>query len=188
MNTWSKLRSVTDVVETTTYHGIAAIFGSTNFAMSIERAFLVRPHQPQVTRDIGGDDLGEPAANLAHVPSPAAHMGSFAGSVRYDRAAARDHISSRGKSSRGKIARRERVAEVAMKFTRITVDPRQMGGMPCIRGLRIPVATIVGMVADGMAETEILAAYPDLQREDIPEALRYAADAVRERELPLTVP
>ena len=60
-----------------------------------------------------------------------------------------------------------------MKFTRITVDPRQMGGMPCIRGLRIPVATIVGMVADGMAETEILAAYPDLQREDIPESLRY---------------
>jgi uncharacterized protein (DUF433 family) len=59
--------------------------------------------------------------------------------------------------------------------------------MPCIRGLHIPVATVVGMVADGMAETEILAAYPDLQREDIPEALRYAADAVRERELPLTV-
>ena len=65
---------------------------------------------------------------------------------------------------------------------------RQMGGMPSIRGVRIPVATIVGMVADGMAEAEILAAYPDLQREDIPEALRYAADAVRERELPLTVP
>ena len=63
-----------------------------------------------------------------------------------------------------------------------------MGGMPSIRGVRIPVATIVGMVADGMAEAEILAAYPDLQREDIPEALRYAADAVRERELPLTVP
>jgi uncharacterized protein (DUF433 family) len=75
-----------------------------------------------------------------------------------------------------------------MNFTRITVDPGQMGGMPCVRGLRIPVARVVGMVADGMAETEILAAYPDLQREDIPEALRYAADAVRERELPLTVP
>ncbi len=75
-----------------------------------------------------------------------------------------------------------------MKFTRITVDSRQMGGVPCIRGLRIPVATVVGMVADGMAETEILAAYPDLQHEDIREALRYAADAVRERELPLTVP
>jgi uncharacterized protein (DUF433 family) len=75
-----------------------------------------------------------------------------------------------------------------MKFTRITVDPRQMGGAPCIRSLRIPVATVVGMVADGMADAEILAAYPDLQREDIPEALRYAADAVRERELPLTVP
>jgi uncharacterized protein (DUF433 family) len=75
-----------------------------------------------------------------------------------------------------------------MKFTRITVDPRQMGGAPCIRSLRIPVATVVGMVADGMADAEILAAYPDLQREDIPEALRYAAEAVRERELPLTVP
>ena len=48
-----------------------------------------------------------------------------------------------------------------MRFTRITVDHRQMGGVPCIRGLRIPVATVVGMVADGMSETEILAAYPD---------------------------
>lgn len=75
-----------------------------------------------------------------------------------------------------------------MRFARITVDPRQMGGVPCIRGLRIPVATVVGMIADGMAEAEILAAYPDLEAEDIREALRYAADAVRERELPLTVP
>lgn len=75
-----------------------------------------------------------------------------------------------------------------MKFTRITVDPRQMNGVPCIRGLRIPVATVVGMMADGMAEAEILAAYPDLRREDINEALRYAADAVRERELPLATP
>lgn len=72
-----------------------------------------------------------------------------------------------------------------MRFTRITVNPRQMGGVPCIRGLRIPVATVVGMVADGMAEAEILAAYPDLERDDLAEALRYAAEAVRERELPL---
>lgn len=72
-----------------------------------------------------------------------------------------------------------------MKFTRITVDPRQMGGVPCLRGLRIPVATVVAMIADGMTEAEILAAYPDLQREDIAEALHYAAEAVRERELPL---
>jgi uncharacterized protein (DUF433 family) len=75
-----------------------------------------------------------------------------------------------------------------MKFTRITVDPRQMGGVPCIRGLRIPVATVVGMVADGMTAKDILAAYPDLRRDDIQEALQYAADAVRERELPLTAP
>jgi uncharacterized protein (DUF433 family) len=72
-----------------------------------------------------------------------------------------------------------------MKFTRITVDPKQMGGMPCIRGLRIPVATVVAMVADGMSADEILAAYPDLERDDIAEALQYAAEAVRERELPL---
>jgi uncharacterized protein (DUF433 family) len=72
-----------------------------------------------------------------------------------------------------------------MKFTRITVDPWQMGGVPCLRGLRIPVATVVAMIADGMTQAEILAAYPDLQTEDIAEALQYAAEAVRERELPL---
>jgi len=72
-----------------------------------------------------------------------------------------------------------------LKFNRITVNPNQMGGVPCIRGLRIPVAAIVGMVAEGMTESEILKAYTDLQAEDIREALRYAAEAVRERELPL---
>ncbi len=63
-----------------------------------------------------------------------------------------------------------------------------MGGVPCIRRLRIPVATVVGMVADGMSDLEILEAYPDLAADDIHEALRYAAEAVRERELPLTAP
>ncbi len=72
-----------------------------------------------------------------------------------------------------------------MEFKRITVNPKQMNGVPCIRSLRIPVATVVGMVADGMAEEEILKAYPDLDREDIREALQFAAEAVRERELPL---
>ena len=72
-----------------------------------------------------------------------------------------------------------------MKFTRITVDPQKMGGVPCLRWLRIPVSTVVAMIADGMTEAEILAAYPDLTRDDIVEALRYAAEAVRERELPL---
>ena len=70
-------------------------------------------------------------------------------------------------------------------FTRITIDPNQMGGLPCIRSLRIPVATVVGMVGEGMAEAEILHAYPDLEVEDVREALRYAAEAVRERELPV---
>jgi uncharacterized protein (DUF433 family) len=63
-----------------------------------------------------------------------------------------------------------------------------MGGVPCIRGLRIPVATVVGMVADGMTEGEILKAYPDLTKADVQEALKNAAEAVRERELPLAEP
>jgi uncharacterized protein (DUF433 family) len=75
-----------------------------------------------------------------------------------------------------------------MKFTRITINAKQMGGVPCIRGLRIPVATVVGMIADGMSEADILAAYPDLEREDVHEALHYAAAALRERELPLVSP
>ena len=72
-----------------------------------------------------------------------------------------------------------------MEFRRITVDPRQMGGVPCLRRLRIPVATVVSMVADGMSEADILRAYPDLEHEDIREALQYAAAAVREREIPI---
>jgi len=72
-----------------------------------------------------------------------------------------------------------------MSFTRITARPDQMGGVPCVRGLRIPVATVVGMVADGMSEPEIVAAYPELEAEDVREAIRYAAEAVRERELPV---
>jgi uncharacterized protein (DUF433 family) len=72
-----------------------------------------------------------------------------------------------------------------MTFERITIRADQMGGVACIRGLRIPVATVVGMVADGMHTEEILAAYPDLEPADVEEALRFAAEAVQERELPL---
>lgn len=72
-----------------------------------------------------------------------------------------------------------------MTFDRITVDPDQMGGVPCIRGMRIPVATVVGMVADKMSTEAILRAFPDLEPEDITQALRYAAEAVLEQELPL---
>jgi uncharacterized protein (DUF433 family) len=76
---------------------------------------------------------------------------------------------------------------MAPHFTRISINVQQMGGMPCIRGLRIPVATVVAMVADGMTNEEILAAFPDLELEDIKEALHYAAEAVRERELPIVM-
>ena len=72
-----------------------------------------------------------------------------------------------------------------MKFTRITARPDQLGGVPCIRGLRIPVATVVGMLANRMTTAEILAAFPDLEDKDIDEALLFAAEAVRERQLPI---
>ena len=61
-----------------------------------------------------------------------------------------------------------------MKFTRITVESDKMGGVPCLRGLRIPVATIVGMIADGMSREEILQTFSDLEPEDITEAIHYA--------------
>ncbi len=76
-----------------------------------------------------------------------------------------------------------------MRFGRITANPAQMGGVPCIRGLRIPVATIIGLLAQGMSRAQVLTDYPDLEPEDIEEALRYAAAAtavaVDERQLPL---
>ena len=70
-------------------------------------------------------------------------------------------------------------------YDRITIDPEKMGGVPCVRDLRIPIATVVGMFADGMGDADILAAFPDLEASDIRAALRYAAAAVREKELPL---
>lgn len=74
-----------------------------------------------------------------------------------------------------------------MRFPRITVDPGKMGGVPCIRGLRIPVVTVLGLMAQGLSEAEILAEYPSLEPEDLKEVLRYAVAAVDERELPLRI-
>ncbi len=75
-----------------------------------------------------------------------------------------------------------------MVHERITVEADKMGGVPCIRGLRIPVATVVAMVADGMTVDEIVAELPSLESADVEAALRYAADAMLERELPLRKP
>ncbi|HUZ24820.1 MAG TPA: DUF433 domain-containing protein [Streptosporangiaceae bacterium] len=72
-----------------------------------------------------------------------------------------------------------------MAYERISTDPDVIGGLPRIRNLRIPVATVIAMLADGMSADEIVAELPDLTPEDIHEALLYAAEAVRERELPL---
>jgi uncharacterized protein (DUF433 family) len=72
-----------------------------------------------------------------------------------------------------------------MSYARITTCPDQLDGIPCIRNLRIPVAAVVGLIADGMSDPEILTAYPDLEAEDIREAVHYAAETVQEHELPV---
>lgn len=72
-----------------------------------------------------------------------------------------------------------------MALNRITFDAAKMGGQACIRGLRIPVATVVRCVASGMSSEEILEAYPDLEQEDIAEALQYAASLTEDRIIPL---
>ena len=71
-----------------------------------------------------------------------------------------------------------------MDFERITVDSAQMGGVPCVRHLRIPVVTVLRLLAGGLSEASILAIYPDLEPDDIPDCLCFAAESVMERELP----
>ncbi len=71
------------------------------------------------------------------------------------------------------------------QLTRITLDPEVMGGKPCIRGLRVTVGTVVGLLASGHSIADILKAYPYLEEEDIHQALAYAAWRVEELELPL---
>ena len=74
------------------------------------------------------------------------------------------------------------------QLTRITRDPAIMGGKPCIRGMRITVGTVVGLVAAGASREEILRDYPYLEADDITEALAYAAWRAEEVEVPLTRP
>jgi uncharacterized protein (DUF433 family) len=71
------------------------------------------------------------------------------------------------------------------ELNRITMDPAVMGGKPCIRGMRVTVGTIVGVMATGKAIEEVLAAYPYIEREDILQALTYAAWRSEEKDLPL---
>jgi uncharacterized protein (DUF433 family) len=74
------------------------------------------------------------------------------------------------------------------ELTRITINPDVMGGKPCIRGMRVTVGTVVGLVASGHSRDEILQLYPYLEAEDIPQALEYAAWRSEELELPLARP
>lgn len=71
-------------------------------------------------------------------------------------------------------------------FERITVDPAFMGGKACVRGMRVTVGTVVGLLAAGHSPAEILRAYPYLEQEDIDQSLAYAAWRLEEREVPLS--
>jgi len=137
--------------------------------------------------------------------APASGAQGLAGGIRSPRrlsSSAGQHCSDArsvavfGHPSEALLQRRDRFAgsftdqlppgyTVNMEFKRITTNPRQMGGVPCLRGLRIPVATVVALVADGQTTEGILALYPDLEADDVREALLFAAEAVRERALPL---
>lgn len=75
-----------------------------------------------------------------------------------------------------------------MPFPRIHIDHQIMNGVPCIRGTRIPVATLVRMLGNGLTVAEILEDYPQLSEEDVREALRFAAASVDQRTLPLDRP
>ena len=71
------------------------------------------------------------------------------------------------------------------QLTRITLNPQVMGGKPCIRGLRVTVGTLVGLLASGHTSAEVLKLYPYLEEEDLSQALAYAAWRVEEIEVPL---
>ena len=75
---------------------------------------------------------------------------------------------------------------MAMQIDRITLDTAVMGGKPCIRGLRVTVGTLLGLMATGVSRERILAAYPYLEAEDLDAALAYAAWRLEEREEDLT--
>lgn len=75
-----------------------------------------------------------------------------------------------------------------MPYERITVDPERMGGVPCIRDLRVTVSMLLGQLAAGLTTNELLEQYPYLEREDVLAALEYAAAVVNEREVPFAKP
>ena len=77
------------------------------------------------------------------------------------------------------------VRRSGMPFARITVDPAQMGGVPCIRGQRITVSLVLGQLAAGRTSEQLIEDYSYLEREDVTAALEYAAAIVNEREVPM---
>ena len=89
----------------------------------------------------------------------------------------------------GPTRRRVPLVETTVKsLDRITIDPAVMGGKACIRGMRVTVSTVVGLMAVGRSASEILEAYPYLEPEDIDQSLAYAAWRLEEREVPLSAP
>jgi uncharacterized protein (DUF433 family) len=120
--------------------------------------------------------------NACH-PAPSTLVGG-AQLLQWSRAGPRDTISAMRhmNSACGAVN-----GGIMAQFTRITLDPAVMGGKACIRGLRVTVGTVIGLLAAGRSREEILKAYPYLEAEDIEQALAYAAWRLEERELSLGV-
>ena len=68
----------------------------------------------------------------------------------------------------------------AVRVDRITVNPKQMGGVPCIRGMRVPVATVLGLIADGLSTAEVIHELPYLEAEDVKYAIQYDSKSMKE--------
>ena len=123
---------------------------------------------PAVPGSCGGLHVGGGGQPGAATPTP---VGPPTGSAAGD-------LTRRGSAGIPKV-------EAAMTFTRITHNPAVMGGKPCIRGMRVTVGMIVGQIGAGHTIEELLADYPYLEREDILQALRYAAWLAEDREVVL---
>jgi uncharacterized protein (DUF433 family) len=130
----------------------------------------------QQTARVNVDDATWQAFRIRAIRANRSVADELARLVRNDLRRARPSDAPRPSAARTYA---DRARRMAMTFERITTDPEVLGGVPCIRGLRVPVATVVGMVADGMTADEILADFPYLEPDDIAAALRYAAEAVR---------
>ena len=148
----------------------------------MSRDATARPRQgSSLGHTVEESPVGRPTDDVESVAWPASRCYAYPsfGEHRRIRVAASRLLPERYPNTRRAIA----AITYGGEMNRITVDPKVMGGVPCLRGLRIPVATVVNMVAGGLSVQEIVDELPPLEADDVAAALRFAADAVSDREI-----